>query len=66
MLDHLICDCDGVLVDSEPLSMRVDVRILAENGVLKPSEAQRAIEERVFVLVGGIYDLKTGLVRFLT
>jgi HAD superfamily hydrolase (TIGR01509 family) len=30
---HLIFDCDGVLVDSEPLSMRVDVEILRENGV---------------------------------
>ena len=30
---HVIFDCDGVLVDSEPLSMRVDVQILAENGV---------------------------------
>lgn len=30
---HFIFDCDGVLVDSEPLSMRVDVAILAENGV---------------------------------
>lgn len=32
--DHIIFDCDGVLVDSEPLSMRVDVHILAENGIL--------------------------------
>jgi HAD superfamily hydrolase (TIGR01509 family) len=31
---HIIFDCDGVLVDSEPLSMRVDVQILAENGVV--------------------------------
>ena len=30
---HIIFDCDGVLVDSEPLSMKVDVQILAENGV---------------------------------
>ncbi len=30
---HIIFDCDGVLVDSEPLSMRIDVEILAENGV---------------------------------
>lgn len=30
---HIIFDCDGVLVDSEPLSMRVDVEILAEAGV---------------------------------
>ena len=31
---QIIFDCDGVLVDSEPLSMRVDVAILAENGVV--------------------------------
>jgi HAD superfamily hydrolase (TIGR01509 family) len=36
---HLIFDCDGVLVDSEPLSMRIDVEILAENGVIM-SEAE--------------------------
>ena len=33
-IGHIIFDCDGVLVDSEPLSMRVDVEILAENGVV--------------------------------
>jgi HAD superfamily hydrolase (TIGR01509 family) len=32
-IEHIIFDCDGVLVDSEPLSMRVDVEILAESGV---------------------------------
>ena len=31
---HLIFDCDGVLVDSEPLSMQIDVEILAESGVV--------------------------------
>ncbi len=31
---HIIFDCDGVLVDSEPLSMKIDVEILAENGVV--------------------------------
>lgn len=30
---HIIFDCDGVLVDSEPLSMKIDVELLAENGV---------------------------------
>jgi HAD superfamily hydrolase (TIGR01509 family) len=34
MAYHLIFDCDGVLVDSEPLSMRIDVEILAEHGVI--------------------------------
>ena len=36
---HFIFDCDGVLVDSEPLSMKIDVQILAESGVIM-SEAE--------------------------
>lgn len=39
---HIIFDCDGVLVDSEPLSMRVDVEILAENGVFLSEEEAHA------------------------
>lgn len=30
---HMIFDCDGVLVDSEPLSMELDWLLLQENGV---------------------------------
>jgi HAD superfamily hydrolase (TIGR01509 family) len=30
---HIIFDCDGVLVDSEPLSMEVDWELLREHGV---------------------------------
>ncbi|MFO1032554.1 MAG: HAD family phosphatase [Hyphomicrobiales bacterium] len=30
---HVIFDCDGVLVDSEPISMRADVRILKRFGI---------------------------------
>ena len=29
---HVIFDCDGVLVDSEPISMRADVAILKQHG----------------------------------
>lgn len=39
---HIIFDCDGVLVDSEPLSMQVDVEILAENGVNMSAEEAHA------------------------
>ncbi len=39
---HLIFDCDGVLVDSEPLSMRIDVEILTENGVAITEEEAHA------------------------
>ena len=35
---HFIFDCDGVLVDSEPLSMKVDVQILAEHGIVMSEE----------------------------
>ena len=39
---HIIFDCDGVLVDSEPLSMQIDVEILAENGVIMSAEEAHA------------------------
>ena len=48
-MTHIIFDCDGVLVDSEPLSMRVDVQILAENGVvMSEEEAHRRFVGRTF------------------
>jgi HAD superfamily hydrolase (TIGR01509 family) len=46
---HVIFDCDGVLVDSEPLSMRVDVQILAENGIhMSEEEAHRRFVGKTF------------------
>jgi len=48
-MPHVIFDCDGVLVDSEPLSMRVDVQILAENGVtISEAEAHRRFVGKTF------------------
>lgn len=48
-MPHFIFDCDGVLVDSEPLSMRVDVEILAENGiVMSEEEAHRRFVGKTF------------------
>ena len=41
-VQHIIFDCDGVLVDSEPLSMRVDVELLAEAGVVMSEEEAHA------------------------
>ena len=35
---HIIFDCDGVLVDSEPLSMKVDQELLAESGIMMSEE----------------------------
>lgn len=46
---HFIFDCDGVLVDSEPLSMKVDVQILAEHGIrMSAEEAHRRFVGRTF------------------
>ena len=46
---HFIFDCDGVLVDSEPLSMKVDVELLAEHGVaMSEEEAHRRFVGRTF------------------
>ena len=41
-ISHIIFDCDGVLVDSEPLSMRADVEILNRAGIkITEAEAHR-------------------------
>lgn len=48
-ISHIIFDCDGVLVDSEPLSMRADVEILKRFGVeLTEAEAHRRFVGRTF------------------
>jgi HAD superfamily hydrolase (TIGR01509 family) len=48
-MPHFIFDCDGVLVDSEPLSMRIDVEILAENGIrMSEEEAHRRFVGKTF------------------
>ena len=33
MISHVIFDCDGVLIDSEKISMAVDRALLAQNGI---------------------------------
>lgn len=41
-ISHIVFDCDGVLVDSEPLSMRADVEILNRAGIkITEAEARR-------------------------
>ena len=34
MISHVIFDCDGVLIDSENISMAVDMSLLAQNGIV--------------------------------
>lgn len=48
-IEHIVFDCDGVLVDSEPLSMRIDVAILAEHGIImSESEAHARFVGKTF------------------
>jgi HAD superfamily hydrolase (TIGR01509 family) len=49
-MTHIIFDCDGVLVDSEAISMGIDQRLLAENGV------SLAIEDMHFRFVGMTFE----------
>ena len=46
-IELVIFDCDGVLVDSERLAVRVDVRVLAELGWA--SSEQEVIDRRAAV-----------------
>jgi HAD superfamily hydrolase (TIGR01509 family) len=46
---HIIFDCDGVLVDSEPLSMRADVMLLRTVGIeLSEEEAHKRFVGKTF------------------
>lgn len=60
MTELVIFDCDGVLVDSEPISIRIDVDMFAEVGMTvseqevierfvgrSPEELARAVEEQL-------------------
>ena len=41
-IEHVIFDCDGVLIDSEAISMNIDTALLAESGVaMSVEEAHR-------------------------
>ncbi len=46
---HVIFDCDGVLVDSEPISMRADVEILKQHGfVISERDAHERFVGKTF------------------
>ncbi|MFT3988423.1 HAD family hydrolase [Aestuariivirga sp.] len=66
MFKHIIFDCDGVLVDSEALSMQLDVAILAEHGVaMSVAEAHRRFVGKTFAAMIAEVEAETGT-RFPT
>jgi HAD superfamily hydrolase (TIGR01509 family) len=59
---HVIFDCDGVLVDSEPLSMQVDVELLAQHGVVMSlEEAHRRFVGHTFEAMVESVARETGI-----
>jgi len=61
--DLVIFDCDGVLIDSEPLSIRADVECLAEYGIEMSAEE---ILERYTGTSGMVADLEARFGRPLS
>jgi HAD superfamily hydrolase (TIGR01509 family) len=60
--DHIIFDCDGVLVDSEPISMRIDVELMAEHGFEIPlAEAHRRFVGKTFEAMLHEIEAESGL-----
>jgi HAD superfamily hydrolase (TIGR01509 family) len=76
-LHHIIFDCDGVLVDSEPLSMRADVALLRRYGIaITEAEAHHRFVGTTFqamldmmtaqfgtVFPDGLHDIKNQMVE---
>ena len=61
---HIIFDCDGVLVDSEPISMRIDVELMAEHGFeISLAEAHRRFVGKTFQAMVREIETESG-VRF--
>jgi HAD superfamily hydrolase (TIGR01509 family) len=52
MTDLVIFDCDGVLIDSEPLSVRVDAASLAEHGF--PVSEAEILERYIGISLAGM------------
>ena len=75
--DHVIFDCDGTLVDSESLSMRADVTLLARFGiVMSEDDAHRRFVGRTFQAMlddmaaehgvafpPGLHEVKNGMIE---
>jgi HAD superfamily hydrolase (TIGR01509 family) len=59
---HIIFDCDGVLIDSEAISMRVDEMLLAECGVLiSAAEMHRRFVGKTFQAMVDEIEAERGL-----
>ncbi len=62
-LKHIIFDCDGVLVDSEPLSMRADVLLLKRYGIeISEEEAHNRFVGTTFQSMLDMMSLQFGTV----
>ena len=60
-IKHIIFDCDGVLIDSEEISMAVDRRLLAENGVhLSEGEMHQRFVGKTFAAMISEIEAQTG------
>jgi HAD superfamily hydrolase (TIGR01509 family) len=62
-LKHVIFDCDGVLVDSEPLSMRADVMLLKQHGIdISEAEAHNRFVGTTFQAMLDMMTMQFGTV----
>jgi HAD superfamily hydrolase (TIGR01509 family) len=62
MIRHVIFDCDGVLLDSEEISMRVDQMLLASAGVgMSEAELHRRFVGKTFQDMIDEVEAETGL-----
>ncbi len=58
---HIIFDCDGVLIDSEEISMEIDRMLLAENGVhLSEGEMHQRFVGKTFKAMVDEVEAQTG------
>lgn len=62
MFRHVIFDCDGVLIDSEEISMRTDQSLLAENGVrISEQEMHRRFVGKTFTAMVEELEAERGI-----
>ena len=62
-LRHIIFDCDGVLVDSEPISMRADVALLKRYGIeISEAEAHHRFVGTTFQAMLDMMTIQHGVV----